>query len=112
MKQNIPENKEISKSTPCRETTPQKPLFTRYRLAECIVCLAVIVIGMIYLRTDWISLWVLLPVFLAAFGAIPVLRWMDERSRGIRGAALGFSVVISALPFAVVTAAMLVYFFR
>ena len=85
-------------------------MFTGYRLAECVVCLAVILFGVLYLKTDLLSLWILLPVFLAAFIAIPVLRYLDEKKRGIRGIALGFSVGIAMLPAIVVLAATLVYF--
>ena len=87
-----------------------KPMFTGYRLAECAVCLAVILFGVLYLNTEIISLWVLLPVFLAAFIAIPILRYLDEKKRGSHGLALGFSVGIAALPAIVVLAAILVYF--
>ncbi len=89
---------------------PMKPVFTKYRLAECVICLVVILFGVLYLNTEILSLWVLLPVFLAAFIAIPVLRYLDEKKRGSRGLALGFSVGIAALPAVVVLAALLVYF--
>ena len=89
---------------------PIKPVFTKYRLAECVICLVVILFGVLYLNTEILSLWMLLPVFLAAFIAIPVLRYLDEKKRGIRGLALGFSVSIAALPAVVVLAALLVYF--
>ena len=89
---------------------PVKPVFTKYRLAECMICLVVILFGVLYLNTEILSLWVLLPVFLAAFIAIPVLRYLDEKKRGSRGLALGFSVGIAALPAVVVLAALLVYF--
>lgn len=89
---------------------PVKPVFTKYRLAECVICLVVILFGVLYLNTEILSLWVLLPVFLAAFIAIPVLRYLDEKKRGSRGLALGFSVGIAALPAVVVLAALLVYF--
>lgn len=89
---------------------PMKPVFTKYRLAECVICLVVILFGVLYLHTEILSLWVLLPVFLAAFIAIPVLRYLDEKKRGSRGLALGFSVGIAALPAVVVLAALLVYF--
>ncbi len=86
------------------------PVFTRYRAAECIVCLAVVLLGVLYLRTELIPLQVVLPVFLAAFIAIPVLRWLDEKKRGTRGLALGLSVGIAMLPAVVVLAAVVVYF--
>ena len=89
---------------------PMKPVFTKYRLAECVICLVVILFGVLYLNTEILSLWVLLPVFLAAFIAIPVLRYLDEKKRGSRGLVLGFSVGIAALPAVVVLAALLVYF--
>ena len=88
----------------------QKPFITKYRLAEIGLCLAVVTMGVLYLYTDLVSLWVLLPVFLAVFIAIPVLRYLDERSRGSGGFALGLSVGIAALPAVVVLVAILAYF--
>jgi len=88
-----------------------RPVFTRWRLAECIVCLAVILFGLLYLQTDLLPLQVVLPVFLLAFGAVPVLRYLDEKSRGIRGLALGLSVGIAALPGLVVALALLIFCF-
>ena len=88
----------------------QKPLFTGYRLAEMALCLVVILVGVLYMRTELVSLWVLLPIFLAIFLAIPVLRYLDERKRGIRGVALGLSVGIAALPALVVGIAIIAYF--
>lgn len=83
---------------------------TGYRLAEIVLCLVVILVGVLYLYTDLVSLWLLLPVFLAVFIAIPVLRYLDERKRGIKGMALGLSVGIAALPAVVVIIAIIAYF--
>ena len=83
---------------------------TGYRIAEIALCLVVILVGVLYLYTDIVSLWLLLPVFLAVFIAIPVLRYLDERKRGIRGLALGLSVGIASLPAAVVIVAIAAYF--
>ena len=74
------------------------------------LCLVVILVGVLYMRTELVSLWVLLPIFLAVFLAIPVLRYLDERKRGIRGVALGLSVGIAALPALVVGIAIIAYF--
>ena len=82
---------------------------TGYRMAEIALCLVVVLVGVLYLYTDLVSLWLLLPVFLAVFIAIPVLRYLDERKRGIRGIALGLSVGIAALPAVVVIAAIMAY---
>ena len=82
---------------------------TGYRMAEIALCLVVVLVGVLYLYTDLVSLWLLLPVFLAVFIAIPVLRYLDERKRGIRGIALGLSVGIAALPAVVVIVAIMVY---
>ena len=82
---------------------------TGYRIAEIALCLVVILVGILYLYTDIVSLWLLLPVFLAVFIAIPVLRYLDERKRGIGGMALGLSVGIAALPAVVVTVAIIAY---
>jgi len=83
---------------------------TGYRIAEIALCLVVVLAGVLYLYTDIISLWMLLPVFLAVFIAIPVLRYLDERKRGFKGIALGLSVGIAALPAVVVIVAMIAYF--
>ena len=83
---------------------------TGYRLAEIVLCLVVILVGVLYLYTDMVSLWLLLPVFLAVFIAIPVLRYLDERKRGVKGMALGLSVGIAALPAVVVIIAIIAYF--
>ena len=80
-----------------------------YRMAEIALCLVVVLVGVLYLYTDLVSLWLLLPVFLAVFIAIPVLRYLDERKRGIRGIALGLSVGIAALPAVVVIVAIMAY---
>ena len=82
---------------------------TGYRMAEIALCLGVVLVGVLYLYTDLVSLWLLLPVFLAVFIAIPVLRYLDERKRGIRGIALGLSVGIAALPAVVVIVAIMAY---
>jgi len=87
----------------------KKMQFTCYRLAECILCLVVILLGILYTK-DIISLWVILPVFLVVFAAIPILRYLDEKKRGFSGVALALSVGISALPVLVVGIAVLVYF--
>ncbi len=90
---------------------PMKPIFTKYRLAEVILCLVVVLLGVLYLYTELVSLWVLLPLFLAAFTAVPILRYKDEKARGIHGPALGISVAIAALPAIVVGAALLALLF-
>ena len=82
---------------------------TGYRMAEIALCLVVVLVGVLYLYTDLVSLWLLLPVFRAVFIAIPVLRYLVERKRGIRGIALGLSVGIAALPAVVVIVAIMAY---
>ncbi len=84
-----------------------KPIFTKYRTAEVILCLVVVLMGVLYLYTELVSLGVLLPVFLAAFVAVPILRYLDDKARGIHGVALGISVAIAALPAVVVSVALL-----
>lgn len=97
-----------------RENEPQKPnlptFLTVYRAAELVLCLVVLLFGVLYLYTELISLWLLLPLFLIVFIAIPVLRFLDERKRGTKGLALGLSVGIAALPAVVVCLAILAYY--
>ncbi len=90
---------------------PVRPVFTKYRRLEVILCLVVVLMGVLYLYTELVSLWVLLPVFLAVFTAVPILRYKDEKTRGIHGPAVGISVAIAALPAIVVGAALVALLF-
>ena len=60
--------------------------FTRYRAAELVVCAIAVVLGLLYLKTDTISLGFLLLFYCFCFLAIPVLRWLEGKKLGPRGA--------------------------
>lgn len=59
--------------------------FTKYRVAELIVCAVCIVIGLLYVYAHIISLSVLMPIYAVCFAAIPVLQFLDLRESGKKG---------------------------
>ena len=54
----------------------------RFRLAELVICLIAVILGVIYLKTEWISLDFLLPVYAVFFTALPVLRIAEAKAVG------------------------------
>ena len=60
--------------------------FTRYRAVELAVCGIAVILGLLYLNTDAVSLSVLLPFYCLCFLAIPVLRWLEGKMLGLKGA--------------------------
>ena len=86
--------------------------FTRYKIAELILCGAAVILGLLYLYTNpkLIPLSVLLPVYAAVFCAIVPLRWLDLKATGIRGGFAVFTTAVWALLALAVIAATIVYF--
>ena len=68
-----------------------QPNNMKFKLAELVICMVSLVLGLIYLNTDWIPLAVLLPVYAMFFTAIPVLKLIEARKNGAKG-------VIAILP--------------
>lgn len=60
--------------------------FTKYRGIELVLCAAAVVLGLLYLNTDLVTLAFLLPFYCVCFLAIPVLRYLEGRALGIKGA--------------------------
>lgn len=56
--------------------------FTVFRVIELSVCAAAMVIGILYVYAKLIPLSVLLPIYAAAFTAVPVLQVLDLRKSG------------------------------
>ncbi len=66
------------------DDSPQNPQmnprpFTKYRIVEMGLCVAAIVLGLLYLYTDVVKLGFLLPAFSAGMAVITALRYLDGR---------------------------------
>ena len=86
--------------------------FTKYKIAELILCGAAVILGLLYLYTNpkLIPLSVLLPVYAAVFCAIVPLRWLDLKASGIKGGFAVFTTAVWTLLALAVVAATAVYF--
>ena len=86
--------------------------FTRYKVAELILCLLAVILGLLYLYTDpkIVPLDVLMPAYAAIFWIIIPLRLKDAKVLGTKGAARFFAVVVWVILALAVTAATAVYF--
>ena len=86
--------------------------FTRYKVAELILCLLAVILGLLYLYTDpkIVPLDVLMPAYTAIFWIIIPLRLKDAKVLGTKGAARFLSVVVWVILALAVTAATAVYF--
>ena len=86
--------------------------FTRYKVAELILCLLAVILGLLYLYTDpkIVPLDVLMPAYAAIFWIIIPLRLKDAKVLGTKGAARFLSGVVWVIRALAVTAATAVYF--
>lgn len=82
----------------------------KFQLTETAICLVAVVLGVIYLNTDWISLDFLLPVYAVFFAALPILRLIEARAKGNTGWVAALPAVCYLLLALVVIAATVVYF--
>ena len=88
--------------------------FTKYKIAELILCAAAVILGLLYLYTNpkLIPLSVLLPVYAAVLCAIVPLHWLDLKASGLKGGFAVFTTAVWALLALAVVAATVVYFRR
>lgn len=86
--------------------------FTKYKVAELILCAAAVVLGLLYLYINpkIIPLSVLLPIYAAVFCAIVPLRWKDLKATGLTGGFAVFTTAVWGLLALAVVAATAVYF--
>ncbi len=84
--------------------------FTKYRAAEMVLCILAIVLGLLYLYTDYVSLGVLLPAFTVGMAVITVLRVFDAKKSGLKGWVAYISAVFSGLLTLLVGGVTVVYF--
>lgn len=92
--------------------TPGAPLFTKYHLAELILLLVATLFGVLYLKWHLIPIGVILPIFLAIFIAVPILRYLDGKKSGRDRLSIGLNVGIAMLPGIVVIIAIAAYFLQ
>jgi len=85
---------------------------TGLKVAELVICLFAVVLGLVYLNTEWIPLAVLLPIYAAFFTAIPILRLTEAKQRGMKGLVPYLPALCSLLLAAAVIAACVVYFVK
>lgn len=84
--------------------------FTKYKIAEIIVCAAAVAAGLLYLYTDLVGLSILLPVFSLIFAAVTLLRYMDTKRLGGHGFAAYLPVFCWGFLSLCVLLATVVYF--
>lgn len=93
--------------------TQDKPvLFTWYHLAELVLLLTATCIGVLYLKWHLIPIGVILPIFLAIFIAVPILRYFDGKKRNRDRFTQGLTVGIAMMPGIIVIIALVVYFIQ
>ena len=84
--------------------------FTRYKIAELIVCVIAVVCGILYLYTELISLAVLLPMYALLFAAVTYCRYKDTKALGGHGFAAYLTTACWGFLTVCVAVAAAVYF--
>ena len=84
--------------------------FTKFKWIEMGICLFAVIIGVLYLTTGIIPLYVLLPLYFVCFAAIPVLRYIDIKKSGEKGFASYLPFFMWVLMAALVLVATILYF--
>ena len=80
----------------------------RYRISEMVICLGIILTGILY-KFASLSLSIVLPIMMVLFTAIPILRFLDGRKRGISGMGLFLPVFCTGLVAGIVIFAWIIY---
>ena len=84
--------------------------FTKYRAAELAVCALAVILGLLYLNTELVSLALLLPFYCLCFIVIPVLRYLEGRALGLKGAIHWITISCWGLLAVAMTAVTIGYF--
>lgn len=87
-------------------------LFTWYHVGELVLLLIATFLGVLYLKWHLISIGVLLPIFLAIFIAVPILRYFDGKKRNRDRFTQGMTVGIAMMPGIIVIISLVVYFIQ
>lgn len=94
------------------DVIPGTKPFTKFKFIELGVCLLAVAAGLLYLYAKIIPLYILFPVFVVCFIAIPILRYLDTRARGGKGIGEYLPVIIWAVFAAITAAAMIAYYIK
>ena len=97
---------ESTNATPVPGVKP----FTKYRLAEVILCALAVVGGLLYLYTSLMPISVLLPAYTVGLGVITALRYLDMKKSGGKGAAYLIPVAFSGLLTILIAVVTVMYF--
>ena len=71
--------------------------FTKFRGVEMVLCVAAVVMGLLYLYTETVTLSLLLPCYSVGMAVITVLRYLDVKKSGGKGVLANIPVVFSGL---------------
>ncbi len=71
---------------------PSAPPFSKLKIVELSACVAAVILGILYLKTELVSLGALLIVYSVFFAAIPMLRLIDAKKSGG-----GFAAYLTAI---------------
>jgi hypothetical protein len=84
----------------------------KFKIAEIVIGLTAVILGLLYLNTDWISMGVLCPIYAVLFAAIPVLRLIEAKKNGSKGFLVFLPTLCYLLIAFVVIAAAVIYFVK
>ena len=85
---------------------------TKLKTVQILVSGIAVILGLIYLNTEWIPLSVLLPVFAVLFTALPILQIIDVKKQGTKGILPLLPPLCYLLLAMAVIAATVIYFVR
>lgn len=83
-----------------------------FRIAELVICVIAVALGIIYLNTELVSLSFLLPLYAVLFTALPVLRLIEAKRSGNTKLMAILPSLCYLLLAVVVIAATIVYFVK
>ncbi len=85
---------------------------TKLKTVQILVSGIAVILGLIYLNTEWIPLSTLLPVFAVLFTALPILQIIDIKQQGLKGILPLLPPLCYLLLAMAVIAATIIYFVR
>lgn len=89
---------------------PSNP--TKFKLAELVISVFALILGLVYLNTDWIPTAVLLPIYAVFFTVLPILRLVEARKNGAKGLIAVLPSLFYLIIALVVIAATVIYFVK
>jgi hypothetical protein len=97
-------------AAPSKQTEGMKP-FSKYKWIELGICLAAVIFGVIYLISNGgISVGTLLIVYSVCFLFVPVMRFLDMKTGGVKGASSYVSVIMWSVMAVAIIVITVLYF--